>query len=127
MYERTGGWAAGLVLMMEGARTGGFETVAPGFTAERIFDYFAQELFEKTDPEMRAFLVKTSFLPKMTAPMAKELTGMADAGKKLARLIRSNFFTYRTVQSQPSIYQEGQGFYGCNICLVKGPPIWTEG
>ena len=82
LYEKTEGWAAGLVLIMEGLKNRDVDyaplrTVTPGM----VFDYFANEVFMKTDKETQRFLLKTSVLPAMTVPMAEALTGMGASGR----------------------------------------------
>lgn len=94
IHERTQGWAAGLILMAQGVTDdvlshGGIDSSAP----EKTFDYFAAELFDKTDSETKDFLVSTAFLPKMTAAMADALTGRDDAGRMLTALERNQLFT----------------------------------
>lgn len=102
MHEKTGGWAAGLVLMLENARIKGIDSMeSPELVPEDVFDYFACEVFERTDPKTRDFLLQTSFMPKMTAAMARELTGMKASGKILTDLYRNHFFIQKDVQLQP--------------------------
>jgi ATP/maltotriose-dependent transcriptional regulator MalT len=102
LHEKTGGWAAGLVLMLERSRIKGIDAVeSPQLVAEDVFDYFACEVFEKTDPKTRKFLLGTSFLPKMTVTMARELTGMKRSGKILADLYRNHFFLQKDIQLHP--------------------------
>lgn len=66
-------------------------TVSP----EKIFEYFANELFEKIDGETRDFLLKTSLLPKIAPSMAEQLTGNKNAERILSELNRRNYFTAR--------------------------------
>ncbi len=105
LYHTTDGWAAGLVLMVENAKREGIEPQAAGrFAPEAIFQYFSMEIFQKTDEEMQDFLLKTAFLPKMTARMAQELTGRHSSSRLLSILSRDNYFTVKSFQNEP-IYQ----------------------
>ncbi len=105
LYERTRGWAAGLVLMTESMRMGGaHEAVSCGRAPQEIFDYFAQEVFSKTDERTRVFLQKTALLPGMTASAAEELTGEPASREMLSRLFRNHYFTHRDAQPEP-VYQ----------------------
>ena len=70
--------------------------------AERIFDYFTGEIFDKTDEKSQRFLLKTAFLPKMTASMAEKLTGFESAHRILSQLNRNHCFTERRFQSSPA-------------------------
>jgi len=102
LYARTEGWAAGLVLMLEQARSGGSITAAPAAaTRKLVFDYLAGEIFQKSDARTQQFLLHTAYLPQMSAPMAAALTGVADAEQILSELYRSNYF----VSLRETLYQ----------------------
>ena len=61
MHENTQGWAAGIILMLERIRMKGAVTgsaLDAGY--DRVFDYFAGEIFEKADKTIQDFLLKTS-------------------------------------------------------------------
>ncbi len=94
LQQRSDGWAAGLVLLMEGEAGGSASSQvlkhqAPG----EVFDYFAGEILSKLDEEERAFLLRSAFLPRMTAGMAESLTGQGRAGQYLSSMNRNNHFT----------------------------------
>lgn len=104
LQNRTDGWAAGLVLLLEKAGTEEIEpqSLKAHGTAE-IFDYFAGEIFGKVDRQTRDFLLKSAFLPYMTTRMAERLTGEGTAGQILSYLNRHNYFTL--------IYSRGEPVY----------------
>ncbi|HWR72744.1 MAG TPA: BTAD domain-containing putative transcriptional regulator, partial [Nitrospirota bacterium] len=93
VYDKTEGWAAGLVLLL--ARPEAAAVDPHKLSPEAVFDYFAGEIFDKTEAETREFLLKTAFLPKMTPLMAEKLTGTGNAGHILSALNRRQFFTER--------------------------------
>lgn len=94
LQGRTGGWATGVTLLLDHAQMNGIEPQRIGReTPEEIVEYLGGTLFERADAETRAFLVKSAFLPRMTAKSAEALTGHAEAGKLLHRLNRNNYFT----------------------------------
>ena len=96
LYQITRGWAAGLVLLLEGlGMEDSFCQLSRDLPREEIFAYFATELFQRSSPEHRAFLLETAFLPRMNARMAGELTGNAGAARILSDLNRGNYFTQR--------------------------------
>lgn len=104
-HDTVDGWAAGLVLMLAGAGTGSGDTPPrPESPLQDIFDYFAGELFEKADGDMREFLLATAFLPSMTASMAERLSGVAASGRILAYLCRNHYFTEMHARETP-VYQ----------------------
>jgi len=101
LQEKTDGWAAGLILVMESARRGGSEPRPHLNTPRDIFDYFANEIFAKVGVETRQFLLKTSFFPTMTAPMAEKLTGISKSNQILSGLSRNHYFTDWRPLSEP--------------------------
>jgi LuxR family transcriptional regulator, maltose regulon positive regulatory protein len=101
LYQTTDGWAAGLVLLMESLGGEDVDVQLPrGLGREEIFGYFATELFERSSPEARTFLLETAFLPRMTARMAEELTGNTRAGRIFSDLNRKNYFTTRYTSAE---------------------------
>jgi DNA-binding SARP family transcriptional activator len=94
LQEKTGGWAAGIAILMREHRRGKVSPRTRALsTLQAIFDYFASETFGKVDPEIRDFLMKSAFLPRTTAEMAVKLTGQEKAGRFLSYLHRHNCFT----------------------------------
>lgn len=94
IYEKTEGWAAGIILMLERSMIDGTwaESVAD-LEYDRVFDYFAGEIFNKADKGFQDFLLKTAFLPMLSIPLADKLTGVNTAGRILASLNRHHLFT----------------------------------
>jgi LuxR family transcriptional regulator, maltose regulon positive regulatory protein len=100
LHTKADGWAAGLVLLTAGAGESGIEPHAlDGLTAGGIFDYFATEIFDRTDGVIQDVLLKTSLLQKITASAAERLTGTASAGRILEQLSRDHYFTTKHVQT----------------------------
>ncbi|HQI00508.1 MAG TPA: BTAD domain-containing putative transcriptional regulator [Deltaproteobacteria bacterium] len=92
----TGGWAAGVVLMvqksqMEGADPHVFFRQSP----EAVFDYFVSEAFNTLGEPVQDFLLKSVYLPRMSIKLAEDLTGISDARKILSSLRRYNYFIER--------------------------------
>lgn len=96
LYQLSDGWAGGFLLLYDGYRKG---TLTPELAEKRIFeevfDYFAAEIFRYLDAQFQEFFMTTAFLPKMTIPMAEELTGDEEAGTILSELSRNNYFVTR--------------------------------
>jgi LuxR family transcriptional regulator, maltose regulon positive regulatory protein len=106
LYEKTSGWAAGLVLFGESLRRGGEirggeNDATPWIPMREVFDYFAVELFQKIRPDIKEFLIKTSFLRSMTVDMATVMTGSTQAGEILYGLYRNNYLTSCHVSPNP--------------------------
>jgi LuxR family transcriptional regulator, maltose regulon positive regulatory protein len=102
LYARTEGWAAGVVLMLEQAKSGGSIAEPPATTRKLVFDYLAGEIFQKSDAHTQKFLLQTAYLPKMSPPIASALTAVPDAERILGELHSSNYFvTLRGTQPEP--------------------------
>jgi DNA-binding SARP family transcriptional activator len=98
----TGGWAAGIVLILERLRGHHGESAALDASAsEAVFDYFAGEVLSDLDRPTRDFLLTTSFLDQMTASMAATLTGSRKADRILAGLHRRSYFTEKRLAAEP--------------------------
>lgn len=106
LYEKTQGWAAGLVLLLQQARMGVPIAEAPDFaTRQLVFDYLAGEILQKSDARTQEFLLQTAHLAQMTPALAQALSGDAGAGETLARLHRENYFVaLREAHAEP-VYQ----------------------
>ena len=66
LCDWTGGWAAGIVLMLEQDNAKVESASQDSFKDyQAIFDYFSAEIFDQLAPDMRDFLLKTSLFPSM--------------------------------------------------------------
>jgi LuxR family maltose regulon positive regulatory protein len=102
LQRMSAGWAAGLVLLLEKSAPGeAAPRKIPSDGMQEIFDYFASEILDGMDEEVRSFLMKSAHLPRMTADMAARLTGVRRAGKILFHMNRSNRFTEVRPDSDP--------------------------
>jgi len=106
LHEKTQGWAAGLVLLLERMTQAGEYSGLEDVPREHLFDYFSAELFDRADAETRSFLLTSAFLPRMSNAAASELTGfdLDQADRILGRLSRTNFFIQRHVTPE-IVYQ----------------------
>jgi DNA-binding SARP family transcriptional activator len=99
LHKKTEGWVAGLILFIENSKLQGFDYPIPdSLTPNEIFEYFANEIFQRADQEVQAFLLRTAFLPSMTVSTAEKLSGIESAGRILENLIKDNFFTERRLE-----------------------------
>ena len=108
LYNRTQGWAAGLMLFLERTRQMDVEPELMSRLAEvsykGVFDYFAGEIFSKTDKETQELLLKTAFPLRITAQIAEQLTGLKQASQILTDLNKRNYFIMRHVYPE-AVYQ----------------------
>ncbi|MDD2732816.1 MAG: BTAD domain-containing putative transcriptional regulator [Desulfuromonadaceae bacterium] len=95
IHEKTHGWPAGVILMLESIREGIATAGTVTFARQNddLFAYFSTELLARCDAPLRDFLLRTSLLPRMTTEMAVRLTSCANGGRLLAKLHRSGWFT----------------------------------
>lgn len=95
LMERTEGWPAGVylaALSLRGHRSPG--TFIGNFTGNNrfIFEYLAEEVLSRQPPEIQQFLVRTSILPRLCAPLCEAVTGSHSAAQILDMLERENLF-----------------------------------
>ena len=95
-YAKSDGWAAGLVLLTARSRFAK-DAAAPEplLTPREVFDYFAHEIFMKTDQSVQEVLLQTAFLRKVDPQLAEQLTGIGAVDQMLETLRRNNFFTQK--------------------------------
>jgi LuxR family maltose regulon positive regulatory protein len=101
LEERTEGWIAGLqmaALSIQGRkRAQGDHAVSvfvKAFTGSNRFvlDYLLEEVLNQQSSELQAFLLQTSILERMTAPLCDALTQREDSQDILAQLDQANLF-----------------------------------
>ncbi len=105
LYRKSDGWITGMILLLNHAFD---EDVEPQllykFTPEEIFDYFASELFNTIENDLRQFLLQVAVLPVISVDLARGLTGNQKADQFLFRLNHRNYFTTRRL-GRPTTYQ----------------------
>jgi LuxR family maltose regulon positive regulatory protein len=95
LNKRTEGWAVGLKMAALSARQRkDLSSFIRDFTGSQryVLDYLVEEVLNRQTPEVRDFLLNTSILEKLCAPLCDYVTGH-DAGlKMLPDLERRNLF-----------------------------------
>jgi LuxR family maltose regulon positive regulatory protein len=96
VYERVGGWAAGVMLTLEHVKSR-YVTALDGMgnAPETVFHYLASEITERLTPDKRELLLKTSVLSDISVPLAERLSNLAHAGEILRELHAGRYFTER--------------------------------
>ncbi len=106
LHERTRGWAAGLVLMLEHAKLAGRIADFPtNGTPQAIFDYLAGEIFDRFEPRTRELLLRLACLPRTTIAVAEALTGERNAGRLLVNLALNDWFVREVVSDEGRAYE----------------------
>jgi LuxR family transcriptional regulator, maltose regulon positive regulatory protein len=94
LHAQSGGWVAGLTLTLERMKQlGSPPQEVRGEALESVFEYFAGQILKSMEPEMKDFLLRSALLPRMTAVMAQQLSGNANAETLLDSLYRRRLFT----------------------------------
>ena len=95
LWERTEGWAAGLVLA--GLSLRGRADPGPfldSFEAghRHVVDYLGSEVLARQPEPLRAFMVRTSILQRLSASLCDAVLESENAGELLAELEQENLF-----------------------------------
>lgn len=95
LMTRTEGWAVGLQLAALSMRnqsdvTGFVETFSGGH--RYVLDYLTDEVLEDQPDEVRAFLLDTSVLERLSAELCDAVTGRSGSRQQLEALERANLF-----------------------------------
>jgi LuxR family maltose regulon positive regulatory protein len=97
LSRRTEGWVAGLQLAGLGLQSlSRVQAVAfihaYGGVQRHIMDYLTDEVLHRQPAEVQDFLLQTSLLEKLTAPLCEAVTGTKQAQSMLESLERANLF-----------------------------------
>ena len=95
LRERTEGWAAGVALAtlaLRGRADGAVRAAGLCGNQQEIADYLLEEVLERQPDHLKRFLLGTSILDQMTAPLCDAVLGTRDAAGSLEDLARSNAF-----------------------------------
>jgi LuxR family maltose regulon positive regulatory protein len=123
LQSRTEGWAVGLRLLASSlSGLSSFEDRKVFIThlvqTDRyIFDFLAEEVFNRQEPEVRIFLLETAILPELTPTLCQAVTGRSDARAMLETLYRRNLFL---VQVSPLPRQTN---YDLRVSLLDQPQL----
>jgi LuxR family maltose regulon positive regulatory protein len=95
LWERTEGWAAGLVLA--GMSLRGRDDPGPfiaSFEAghRHVVDYLGSEVLARQPEPLRTFLVRTSILQRLSAPLCDAVLKTDNSARLLAELEQANLF-----------------------------------
>jgi LuxR family maltose regulon positive regulatory protein len=95
LRARTEGWAAAVVLArisLQGRDDADARAANLSGDQMQIADYLLEEVLERQPEHLRRFLLGTSILERMTAPLCDTVLGTSDAAASLEDLARSNAF-----------------------------------
>lgn len=93
LVELSDGWPAGLTLLLEGhQRQSSGPRTASMTSRQRVFDYFASQVFDVLPERTREVLITASLLPWIDSGVVATMSGNADAGSLLGDLHRRRLF-----------------------------------
>lgn len=94
LLERTEGWATGIALAILAGRTGGGEDPLSAVHGDRweVAEYLLSEVLYTQPQRVRDFLLQTSILDRLCAPLCQAVTRSGDAEALLAHAVRDNLF-----------------------------------
>ncbi|HEY5718829.1 MAG TPA: hypothetical protein VIW02_00460, partial [Gammaproteobacteria bacterium] len=93
LYQRSSGWAAGLVLLLEqGAGSTKALEAAERLLPQVLFDYLTGELFEQMGAETQQFLLSTACLKRISLEMAAALDAAGHGPAILQKLAQAGSF-----------------------------------
>jgi len=95
LCARTEGWAAAVVLAtlsLGGREDAGARATGLSGDQTQIADYLLEEVLDRQPEHLKRFLLGTSILGRMTAPLCDAVLGTTGAAASLEALARSNAF-----------------------------------
>ncbi len=105
LHEQSTGWMAGVTLMLDRVRGGAsLEALGQPEAMDTVFNYFATLIFDQVTEETQEVLMKTAFLPRVTATLAEAVTSKSNAIEHIEELYRRHLFTDRR-ETPERIYQ----------------------
>ena len=106
LHERTLGWVAAVVLMIEHAKiTNQLPDLPDDAAPSLVFDYLAGEVFIRFEPATQNFLLSIAFLPRIATAVAEGISGDANAGRLLLNLAHNDYFVREMVANGERIFQ----------------------
>ncbi|MBN1661406.1 MAG: tetratricopeptide repeat protein [Anaerolineae bacterium] len=102
LQEHTEGWVAGLQLAaLSMQQTDDVQRFLADFAGSNryILDYLVEEVFQRQAPGVQDFLLQTSILDHLTAPLCDAVTGRGDSRQVLLELDRAHLFVVRLDES----------------------------
>ncbi len=106
LHARTHGWAAGFILLLQDREARSSAVSAPDTdTPSVIFDYLADEVLQRFKPATQEALLRLSYLPQITEPMADELGIPVESRNTLLGLAHKGFLVTVVPAEPQTVYQ----------------------
>ena len=107
LHRKTVGWATGLTLFywaLRGKETEQIETSLYRFKGSQsfVFQYLEENIFEMQSPEVKDFMLKTSFFSRMAPDTCDRLLGKENSAELLLFLEENHLFTFPSDEGRSS-------------------------
>lgn len=108
VHRLSDGWAAGITLLMEQARSGRApEASRMTGSPQAVFDYFATEVLASLRPDEQVALMRLAIASILTPWLAGALAEDVAAAELLERMHRRNLFVQKLEGSEPTFQLHG--------------------
>ncbi len=97
IHQKTGGWAASLILFSYALKKNQDIITTPmnlKGSQRDIFNYLEENIFEIQPTEIKAFMVKTALLPMMDVRLCNRILNINNAGELLLGLVENHLLTF---------------------------------
>jgi LuxR family maltose regulon positive regulatory protein len=112
LTDRTEGWAAGLhlasIALRDQTDTRAFVDAFSG-DSRHVLDFLAEDVLEAVSPEIRTFLLGTSILDRLSAPLCDAVLERTDSAAMLTEIEHANLFLVSMDESR-HVYRYHQLF-----------------
>jgi two-component SAPR family response regulator len=106
LENQSDGWVAGLTLLIQGIKhEQEIDRYRLTDNKEVIFNYFASQVFERLNADIREFLLSTSILPEITVSTAMRLSKNTQPQQHLDYLYQRRLFINRRHSADQFYYQ----------------------
>jgi len=131
----TEGWIAGLQLAALVLRSPDSEKTTIAHLAKSfrgghqyVFDYLAQEVLDRQEPELRRFIIQTGNFPRLCAALCDEVFQRSDSQTMLERIADANLFL-NSLDAERIWYRYHNLFASClaRILHAEQTPEFVEG
>jgi LuxR family transcriptional regulator, maltose regulon positive regulatory protein len=106
LLHECGGWPAGVAIALERLTRNALDPQHLRCEFRKgLFDYISSEVFDRAPRDERRILVSTALLPRVSAPLAEEVSGSPHSAALLGRLASQQMFTFATVGTSSTSYE----------------------
>jgi|GEM_PF-1860091 len=99
LHNKTGGWAAGLILFgatleKQSSALPYPETMNTGMSKYHMFDFLEENLFETQPPDMQQFMVRTALMDPMDTTVCDHIFSSKDSKSRFDRMMAAHLMVF---------------------------------